>query len=480
MTGITVSCDDWLNQTPFDKVSGEDLYKTEGGVEEALNGIYLGLLNRSLYGGELTVGVMEVLAGHYYIESGHKYADFMSDSPYSTSTSRSYLANFWNGLYKLVTECNVFLEQTRKNAGNYSPEKYRLYQGEALALRTFLHFDLLRLFGPACTADNQTKRAIPYYDHEMNQPEKYSTVAEITEILMKDINAAIALLADDPIYENEGLAFQGKGFWGYRSLRMNIYAAYALKARMCLHFGDKPQAFQIATALLEDKNPDTGTATNFNTSFPLYSSLSNIYIEPVMFSEVVFGMHDVDRKGLYKQYFSMDQSVSNILLVSGVRHQELFQANVNDYRYSYYGDAAEKNEKVFLQSVFKFNDRSSDVEGIYPLRNNMMPLIRKGELYLIAAESSPDDSQKAHWLDALILGRNYIQGSLTGDLDQFLEDEYERELYCEGQYFYYLKRNEKTSFHLQSYTGNESNVKNVSANYFVMPVPDAETDNRVD
>ena len=70
----------------------------------------------------------------------------------------------------------------------------------------------------------------------------------------------------------------------------------------------------------------------------------------------------------------------------------------------------------------------------------------------------------------LILGRD-----VTGDLDAFIDLEYNRELYAEGQYFYYLKRNGITSLMKQDAT-----TKNVSTDYFVLPIPDAESDNRVD
>lgn len=109
-------------------------------------------------------------------------------------------------------------------------------------------------------------------------------------------------------------------------------------------------------------------------------------------------------------------------------------------------------------------------------RNELIPLIRKGELFLIAAEASPNDTEKEHWLEALIINRGgYQLGDVTGDLDAYIDLEYNRELYAEGQYFYYLKRNGVTSLMKQDAT-----TKNVSAGYFVLPIPDAESDNRVD
>ena len=50
LMGTFSSCTNWLEHTPYDQVPGDELYATEAGVQEALNGLYLGLLNRNLWG----------------------------------------------------------------------------------------------------------------------------------------------------------------------------------------------------------------------------------------------------------------------------------------------------------------------------------------------------------------------------------------------------------------------------------------------
>lgn len=147
-----------------------------------------------------------------------------------------------------------------------------------------------------------------------------------------------------------------------------------------------------------------------------------------------------------------------------------------DMRYRGFGDAADKSETETMLAVLKYQKKSLVSSDPYTFRNELIPLIRKGELFLIAAEASPNDTEKEHWLEALIINRGgYQLGDVTGDLDAYIDLEYNRELYAEGQYFYYLKRNGVTSLMKQDAT-----TKNVSAGYFVLPIPDAESDNRVD
>ncbi len=477
-TGLISSCNDWLNQTPHDKIPGDELYATESGTEEVLNGLYLGLAERSLYGGELTVGMIEALAEHYAVPANHRYKDLV-DYAYGTNASKAYFSSVWNGMYRQIANCNVFLEQIAVHQGNYNPENYKLFRGEALALRTFLHFDLYRLFAPAYTEENKTQRAIPYYDKETDTPTPYLTGEEIMNRLLEDADEAIALLDKDPVLNLDTLSFQADGnkavSWQHRHFRFNVYAVQALKARMYLHTGDKPAAYAIASALLNGQNPAGGT-NNFNTAFPSIMRMPSKYRDVLCFSEVIFGMHDINRESMYRRYFSLDLATESILLAGEKWRTEKYGSNMLDMRYRGFGEAADKSETETMLAVLKYQKKSLVASDPYTFRNELVPLIRKGELYLIAAEASPSDTEKEHWLEALVINRGgYQLGDVTGDLDAYIDLEYNRELYAEGQYFYYLKWNGVTSLMKQDAT-----TKNVSAGYFVLPVPDAENDNRVD
>ena len=50
-----------------------------------------------------------------------------------------------------------------------TPGYYEIMKGEALGLRAFLHFDLLRMFGPVFAMEPQGK-AIPYRTVFSNEP----------------------------------------------------------------------------------------------------------------------------------------------------------------------------------------------------------------------------------------------------------------------------------------------------------------------
>lgn len=312
-----------------------------------------------------------------------------------------------------------------------------------------------------------------------DNPTPYLTGEEIMTRLLEDVDEAVALLDKDPVLNLNTLSFQADGekavYWQYRHFRFNVYAVQVLKARMYLYMGDKPAAYAIASALLNGQNPDGGT-NNFNTAFPSIMEMSSNYRDALCFSEVIFGIHDIDRESMYKRYFSLDLATESILLAGEKWRTEKYGSNMLDMRYRGFGDAADKSETETMLAVLKYQKKSLVSSDPYTFRNELIPLIRKGELFLIAAEASPNDTEKEHWLEALIINRGgYQLGDVTGDLDAYIDLEYNRELYAEGQYFYYLKRNGVTSLMKQDAT-----TKNVSAGYFVLPIPDAESDNRVD
>ena len=487
-TGIFSSCTDWLDQKSYSEVGGNELYQTESGAQEALNGLYLGLAGSTLYGGDLTVGLLEALSMHYSIPADHKYEE-VTNAEYNTSASKSTFLSIWKGCYKLIAECNVFLTQIEQNQTSYDADNYKLLRGEAIALRTFLHFDLFRMFAPAWSEENKTQKAIPYYNREVNQPLDYMTCEEIVEQLLEDVDEAIALLAKDPILgqvsESKQEAIPDVTFWNFRNFRFNIYAAYALKARICLHAGDKISAYAITTALLKGRNPE-GESVNFMDVFPAVTTLGSNFTDPLCYTETLFGMHDFDREDLFKRYFSTELQPTSICAMSDTRYGELFK-QVDDIRRRYFvlteRESQTEAENTSYRAITKWQYKTVPQGWQLPYRYQTIPLIRKAEIFLMAAESSDNDTDKQYWLEELRLTRGFKKDNVSGDVNTMLQEEYERELYAEGQYFYFLKRNGITKLKTQTENevqgGQESGSKMVSASYYVLPIPEEETNNRI-
>lgn len=460
------SCDKWLDVKPIDKISEDDFYSSEQGFQKALNGVYLALVNDNLYGRNLSCGMLDVLGQRYAVNnSEHKFYK-LGLYQYKDDKAKVYLEGTWKQAYEMIANINLFLAHLSEKELLFKPADYKLYQGEAYALRALLHFDLFRLFGPVCEEATAMQEAIPYYDHYAIAPLPVLASGEVIEKLLADIDKAVELLKGDPITSAQGLS-AGGGFWHYRNARINYYAALTLKARICLHIGRKTEAFNIASSLLDSKDPLTNEANNFmDIITPIDQSISNT--DRVYLSEMIFYFQNLTRENMFKALFSSDLDDNNILAGHETFFTTLFD-DPADIRADYWEKTSGRNSLVLFTKFSKYILPGNDKD---PDRYKIQPILRLGELYLIAAESG-DDTQKANYLEKLRLNRGHQVNNTVGkDLRQLVEDEYSREFYGEGQYFFYLKRNKVTS--LKDQLG-----KNITmTDHYKIPLPECEINNR--
>ena len=72
----------------------------------------------------------------------------------------------------------------------FSGDNYRIYKGEALGLRAFLHLDLLRMFAPSY-ASNAQAPAIPYVMTYSTAVTPQSTVDKVLDYVIADAREAL-------------------------------------------------------------------------------------------------------------------------------------------------------------------------------------------------------------------------------------------------------------------------------------------------
>ena len=468
---MMVSCDSWLEVKPYDKISEGELQKSEEGYQKMLNGIYIDLNSDALYGQSLSVEMIEVMGGAYAIGTDNSvwgnYKD-LSNYQYGTEYWRNRLDQTWNKAYALILNCNKILENIDQNQDLFTGGNYYAVKGEALALRAMLHFDMLRLFGPVYAKDSD-KKAIPYYNKQTNSPEPILTAKEVAEKVVADREEARILLANDPV-KTEGTLMSGSqdgtsNFMRYRALRLNYYAVEALLARVNLYMGNKTEAFKYATDVI--KTADQGIFPFVDKSLVIGSPADP---DRIFSSEVLFALTNTSRSKIHKNFydpsrlpnyvFRMDDNLMSNIVYGGAATTGGYQ---DDYRYRANWIATGSNRYFY---------KYSDMVANGSIQNTMIPMIRLGEMFLIAAESQSDNlANGVQYVNALRRNRGVANlQTLTPDL---LKYEYIRELYGEGQLFYLYKR-------LNSDIITSSNAnKNPKASdlIFVVPLPDSETEN---
>jgi glyceraldehyde-3-phosphate dehydrogenase (NADP+) len=62
---MATSCNKFLDVTPRDLILEDQVFSSEAGINNALNGVYLGMTTDGLYGGNLTLSAVEAMAQRY-------------------------------------------------------------------------------------------------------------------------------------------------------------------------------------------------------------------------------------------------------------------------------------------------------------------------------------------------------------------------------------------------------------------------------
>lgn len=470
---LFTSCSNWLDVKPYDKISEDELTSSQEGFEKLLNGIYIDLNTDALYGKTLSVEMIEMMGGAYAIGSDKtvwgNYQDLVNYD-YTTDTWRSRLSSTWNKAYAMILNCNQILENIDSKSGLFTGNNYNVIKGEALALRAMLHFDMLRLFGPVYAKDS-LRTAIPYYTRQTNAPQPILSARDVAAQIVADLTAARILLANDPIKTDGTMMSQATGgstgnFCRYRALRLNVYAVDALLARVSLYTGNKSGAFAYATEVI--RAADAGTFPFVDRSLVTGSPADP---DRIFSSEVIFALSHASRGQLFDSYFDparqpnvvlrMDNDLLTDIVYGGAATTGGYR---DDYRYRACWKASGANSYFY-----KYADMADEGD----IRNTMIPMIRLGEMYLIAAESQSDVlADGLAYVNALRRNRGVTAlAALTPDM---LKYEYIRELYGEGQLFYLYKR----LYCPIISSANANKNTQPSDKVFVVPLPDSETENR--
>ena len=466
---LCTGCNNWLDIQPSDRIAEERVFSEVSGFWGALNGVYTELLSSNLYGGFLTVHGVEVMAQRYNVSQSQTMFYNLSQYNYTQDNIKSMLESYWNEAYKQILGCNNILVNAEERHGDVLNDKqYNLVKAEALALRAFLHFDLLRMFGPVPT--NLDATAIPYKTTTAVSATELLSASEVIEKVLEDLTEAENILKEwDPVVSegllrsvNENDRDNDGNTYRFRGLRLNYYAVVALKARVYLWADNKPEALKYAKMIIENPEADNLYPSVTRTAATDYSNPDRAFS-----SEVLFSLLNENRKNLYDSYFNSSNANSTYKLIPAAnRVDNLFGDNdkLSDYRYYWWGTSNTPGESETLMNV-RFEE-ISDGDLVY---GKLMPLIHVSEMYLIAAEAAETEQEQYGYLNAHRLRRgNPVE--VSAGLSNELAKEYAKEFLCEGQLWFYYKRTNTAQ--IQSGSSN-SNVT-MSNTRYVPSLPDSE------
>ncbi|HEY0273225.1 MAG TPA: RagB/SusD family nutrient uptake outer membrane protein [Chitinophaga sp.] len=459
---LATGCKKWLDVKPKTQVDEGQLLSLENGFEDALYGVYATMAGGSLYGDQLTMSFVDVLAQRYSAQSTPEH-DFYQAALYNYQDPgvKARITNIWDSAYFAIANVNNILNHIDGQRSVFQADNYRLVKGEALGLRAFLHFDLLRLFGPSYLS-NPGKLSIPYVKTVSGGVTPLGTVSAVLDSVIADLTLADSLLG---AYKNILPPFNNitplQNDWlNNRQYHFNYWAAEALLARVYLYKGNKQQALLHATAVI-----NSGMFT-FITS----AAITNLH-DRTFTPEQVFSVSKYNLLPQVSNYFlaagtagsnlGTNTHLTNTYGNGGVVDKvfETASGGATDFRYAFLWAAS---NNIYFPAKF-WQDA-----GQFSHLNNLVPLIRLPEMYYIAAECS-DPATATTYLNKVRENRglkdlDILPDAATAQNEIFKE--YQKEFYCEGQLFYYYKRVNATQI---LYTNTPGTDK-----VYVLPLPDGE------
>jgi len=450
------SCKKWLDVQPRTKVKSDVLLESEQGYKDALIGCYSLMKSQSLYGRELTFGFADVIAQQYDTYNNSIYNNVSQFKYITEAPVRSQIDNIWKGLYNTIANVNNVLDHIDEDKAIFTGGNYQIIKGEALAIRAFIHLDLLRLFG----STDLGKSAIPYVSTLSTQVTPRSTGNQVVDLILKDLQDAALNLNADPI--KNGAKTSADEFLNNRHQRLNYFAVKAAAARAYLWKGDKANALACAAEVINAGDQIFPWIKTANIS-----AAADKDKDLTFSTENLFALNVFDLKTIANTWF-VSAFPFNQLFRNSYNYEEMFEVSTigsSDYRLLFTSRLVDYN-----YVLYKFY-QPDNYKTSYAA---MIPLIRRSEMNYIAAECNAGlDNQKAiGYLNEVRANRGIttpLSGSLTeAEVRVEILKEYRKEFQGEGQLFAYCKRIKLPVF--------PAHYINLTDEQLVLPLPNSEVE----
>lgn len=443
VAGLTTACGDFFDKTgDGEMLTADRLFADDGAYRNALTDVYIQLRSPQLFGGTLNLTLLEqaaqTLTPYDHVTQAAASHDF-TDPDVAQRVSEMVLQ-----AYAAVAACNQLISYASRV--DQRPAEVRMAVGEAYALRAALQFDLVRLFHPLPGA-NDSFNGLPYMTQVGAVDSPSLTTRKLLEHIETDLQTAAALLhgVDPLLLATNPTAAVGKTDRRLRTMQFNWYAVKALQARVALWQGNYREVVAAADTVMQHLHDVESRHQVF------YFVRPGKYGSDFCFSrEFVFGLAT-----LPTGFAALSDSLFSRCGVKATDRLRAIYSDAADIRYRAWfrpsadgvGYVMRKFGSETLLSGYVVSSTGSEMQ--LPVN---IPYIKLGEVELMAAEALLALGQVEEALQRIEdLEQQKDAGSYVATLRsegrtdahavrQLLIDEYERELFGEGQLFYVYKR----------------------------------------
>lgn len=482
------SCSDWLDLYPSDEIKEEYLFSSGDGFRTATNGIYRKMATFDLYGSNLTWGILDAWAQSYYMDQAPSIAGGtpmkkIANLAFKNTELIPVTDAMWKAAWNVVANCNELAQQATQADPSlfYGLDSERqMILGEAIGLRAFVQFDLLRIYAPSPSSvgfreDNRT--FIPYVNVYPSYINDHQTVSYCLGQIIADLKEAQRILeeVDKESSMTTNYRFKIAGvsqnqFAESRGYRLNYYAVTAELARVYLYAGKNAEAYAEAKKIIDEENK-TGYFKASTSSYGFRNGNMKMY------DNMIFGLYSPKELVEWDQEINHSSDGANeeryLCLDSEVAKELYGDEKDSDWRFKY--QLEEKYYGYYYRTLKYYKQTESTTIG--EINNQTIPIIRMSEVYYIAAEAifdtNPQEAQG--YLELVKKGRGVSKkfGNVTNKAEfiNLLVNDARREFLGEGQIFYMYKRLNRT-MPASSYYSNP--VLPTDEN-MILPKPDSES-----
>ena len=233
--GFFMSCDDELNDLqPFVEGNPETFFTSVSAFQNGVDGAYRQLWNYYSDPGSGLQGIPDILSDNVIlVRTGRTSNSTYFDYRYVASTGGP-IDFYWSEAYEAVNVANLVIAQIDNLADG--AEKDNIL-GQALAIRAWAHFDLVRFYGkiPTQSADANASLGVVYIKAEdgdtedpLAEPVRETVASNYAEII-GDLERAAQLIGED----------NGEG-------KLDVNGVYGLLSRVYLYNGEYQKVIDAA------------------------------------------------------------------------------------------------------------------------------------------------------------------------------------------------------------------------------------------
>lgn len=467
---LFTSCEEFLDLTPISEETSGNAYETTNQIEAALVGAY-----------------ESFQSSEYYVWDNLLFQDVRSDNNYAggdnpeifqidfleINPNHTRIFTHWSNIYNAISKANLVMERVETITDPTLTEERRMQiKGEALFLRAYHYFTLVKMFGGVPLITNPTTSLNP---EDVNIPR--ASVTEVYEQIIADLELALALLPD--VYGNDASVNKARATSG---------AANALAAKV----------------IMQSPNPNYNEVLEHITA--IENSAANYRL--IDYNQLFDGNNYNNAESIIEvQYLGGNEGNfgPQLLLppsISGDAWRKFVTPSVDVVNaFDSEGDNIRKNASILFETVnwvdeYWGNTAGSSIPFGYKMKNangfasaDRQYLLRFGDIVLLKAEALNELGQTAAAVAEVNKIRNRVslpnltpaQQSSQEILRNTILKERRLELFLEGHRWDDLVRNNQIISTMNNLveidlrTGNPVNY-NMTQAKILLPIPQQELD----